>query len=141
MPLTDIQIVRLNIGDKEPDAANQHFTDAEIQHFIDTAAGDLDTASGDAAVRLALYFGTKADQTTGRVSTSFSDRASTYWEIAQQFGTSAQPGELAPVYVGGLSRSEIDSSREDTDLVQPAFTRDLNEDPAATTDPLTEVVP
>lgn len=128
MPLSDVQIVRLNIGDKEPDAANQHFTDEEIQHFLDTAGGDIPTASGDAAVRLALYFGTKADQTTGRMSIAFSKRAETYWEIAQQFGTSAQPTELGPFYTGGLSKSEHEQSHENEDAIQPAFERDTHDD-------------
>jgi len=138
MALSDIQIVRLNIGDKD---APTFFSDAEIQHFIDTAGGDLDIASGDAALRLAMYFGTKADQTTGRVSTGYSKRAETYWSIAQQFGTSTPSVDLAPVYVGGISKSEIETSRRDTDLVQPAFTRDLQEDPGLAVDPRTEPLP
>jgi hypothetical protein len=123
LPLSAIEQVRLNVGDR---GTPPILSDAEVQHFLDKNGGNVDAASGDAAIALAFYFATLADQTTGRMSISYSSRANTYRELAVQFGAD---GEVAPAFAGGISRSKVQADRDDQDLVQPQFTRDLHDDP------------
>ncbi len=123
MPLSLIEQVRLNIGDL---GTPPFLTDAQIQHFLDQEADNVDQASGRAAVALAFLFATKADQTTGRMSIGFSKRADAYRQMAIDFGVDGV--QTAPPYVGGVSVAEAEASRQETDLIQPAFTRDLHDD-------------
>jgi len=129
MPLSLIEQVRLNIGDL---GTPPFLTDAQIQHFLDESGGNVLIASGRAALALAFFFATKADQTTGRMSVGFSNRANAYRQMAVDLGVGDLAIQPTPMFNGGLSRDAIAATREDTDLVQPAFTRDLHDDPGTT---------
>lgn len=122
MALTDIEQVRLLIGDRDTPPI---FTDPEIQHFLDIG-GSVNSAVGLAARSLSMYFATKADQTTGRMSIAYSGRAKTYADLAIRYGADLR--KAAP-YIGGISKAEINASRQETDLVQPVFTHDLHNNP------------
>lgn len=128
MPLSAIEQVRLNIGDL---GTPPFLSDERVQHFLDQAGGDVDTASGKAAVALAFYFATKADQTTGRMSVQYSNRANAYRQMAIDFGVDGV--DLAPPDVGGLSKAENAAVRRDPDLVQSVFTRNLHDNPSGET--------
>lgn len=122
MALSQIQQVRLAIGDRDTPPI---LSDEEIQHFLDTG-GSVDAAIGQSAKALSMYFATKANQTTGRMSVSYSDRAKVYADLALRYGADIV---VAPPYVGGISKSELEQSSQEPDLVQPAFTRDLHDNP------------
>ena len=132
MAFTDIERVRLLIGDR----AAEVFTTAEIQNFLDDADDDVDAAALAAARAAYAEFATKADQTTGAISTAYSKRAEQYRQLVTDLGGSVGAGQVAPCYVGGRLQSEIDSDRANTSLTQPGFTRDLHED--GSTDPSDE---
>ncbi len=126
MALNVIDQVRLLIGDRTPD---NELTDPEVQHFLDGAGGLVEPAAACAALSLARIFAAKAiDQTTGKMSIQFSKRAAEYRQTALELGGTAVT-EIGPFFTGGLSKQELQTSKEDTDLVQPAFRRETHEDP------------
>lgn len=72
MPLTDIQKVRLRIGD----GAGTLFTDAEIQDFLDSESGVIDLAAALALESLAAAQAVKPSSTsTGTLSLSYNPQA------------------------------------------------------------------
>lgn len=126
MALSLIDQVRLKIGDRATgEPGTPILTDAEIQHFLDQTGDNVDEASGQAALALAFYFATKADQTTGRISINYTNRANAYRQMAIDFGVDGL--EVAPAFIGGISKAENEIEEQNPDRIQPAFTRDLHE--------------
>lgn len=108
MPLSDIDKVRLLIGDT--DAADLTLTDAQVQFFLDEAAGAFRAAAITAADAAANVLAMRAvSETTGGMSVDYSRRAEAFRQrsIDLAVGVSA----IAGCYVGGISQSELDEER------------------------------
>lgn len=135
MALSEVQQVRLKIGDRDTaDPSTPILTDDEIQHCIDQHPGDLDAAAGECALALAFYFSTLADQTTGRISVNYTNRAKVYRDLANDLGIIDDAGAtIAPAFIGGISKSQNRVSEENDDRIQPEFKRDLHETDQETT--------
>lgn len=82
---------------------------------------------------LAARWARKADMEVGDLKISYSQIAKQYRDIAVDLKQSSRAA-LSP-YAGGISRSDKAANTADTDMVKPAFTRTLHDDPG---DPVTD---
>lgn len=124
MPLTDIETVRLLIGDT--DSTDQTLTDDQIQYFLDeagSARGAAPLAADAAANVLAMR---AVSEATGGMSVDLSRRAELYRQRAIDLATGT--GAVAGCFVGGISQSEIEAERTDTSIPVRAFRSDLHGD-------------
>lgn len=112
------------------------FGDAEIDGLL-TLKGNVYAAAVVGAESLAARFSRLCDEEVGDVKAKLSQRARAYRELAtklrqQQAITSGIP------YAGGISVSDKSSNVGDSDIVQPIFTRHMNDNPRASLDTDTE---
>ena len=125
-PLTEIQEVRLLIGDKDA-PPDQHLTDNEIQHFLDENGDSPRRAAVAAARSLQRYFAIKAvDFTVGRMAVTYNHRATIYMQIVKDLEATLGAGDAAP-FVGGISIAANNVAKTDSDAVDAAFTNGLHE--------------
>ena len=110
--------VRFLIGDT--DETDPQLQDAEVDHLLASGAGAL-AAAVAACAALSAKYSRMVSKSTGRLSVQASDRAKAYRELAKDLRRQRRGAGLA-IFAGGLSISEKESLRQDTDAVQPAFT-------------------
>jgi hypothetical protein len=113
--------------------------DAEIQYSILQESGALPdggytaaqilSAAAHCCEALVRRFGMQADTVTGSLRVTYSKQADQFATRAKELRARAQ-GMQGP-YVGGLSRSDKLGILQDTDRVQPSFTRDEFNNPWA----------
>lgn len=89
---------------------------------------DARVAAAICAESLAGRYSSLVDKKIGDLSISYSQRAKQWKELAASLRTSARSALFEP-WAGGLSEGDKAARRADTDLVQPAFRRDLFENP------------
>jgi hypothetical protein len=85
---------------------------------------DPRTAAAICAESLAGKYAGLVDKKIGDLSISWSQRSKQWAEIAAKLRSSARSALFEP-FIGGVSVSDKAARRADTDLVQPAFRRDL----------------
>lgn len=85
---------------------------------------DARTAAAICAESLAGKYAGLVDKKIGDLSISYSQRSKQWAEVAVKLRASSRQGLFTP-WAGGLSEAEKRANRENTDLVQPAFRRDL----------------
>lgn len=126
--------IRRLIGDA--DTNDQKLTDEEIDDFA-TLFGGLFFAAASCADAVAGKYASKEDRSVGDLRLSSSQKAKAFSALAtrlrvQGVGTDATP------YAGGLSIDDKDAVEEDSDRVQPAFTREQFRVLGSTYDPSQE---
>lgn len=87
---------------------------------------DPRVAAAICAESLAGKYSSLVDKKIGDLSISYSQRAKQWADIAGKLRSSARSTLFEP-WAGGLSEGDKEARRADTDLVQPAFRRDLFE--------------
>lgn len=112
---TDKDRVRLYIGDT--DTSNQLFSDEEIEALLTVNDDDVFETSAQLAESLAAKYARYNTLKIDSFSINYKERADQYSELAKRLRASA--GSVAGAYaspvVTGISISEMDSVREDTD--------------------------
>lgn len=107
-------------------------SDEEILALLadsDQATAPAAAAGADA---LAARFAGSTDVSSGGVRKAESQKATAFRHLAKRLRRTKCGVEP---WAGGLSKSEIIASEEDTDLVQPTFSKGMHDNPRATTDP------
>lgn len=117
--------VRLLIGDR--DTLNAQLSDEEITWFLSDEPNPLNAAI-NACDAIASSYGRQSDLTVGAVKMSNSQLQKSYEAIADRLRAKINALGIPP-FVGGQSRSEKWSRRENADLVQPVFRRGLDSGP------------
>lgn len=135
---SDLDKVRLLVGDT--DCATAFLRDSEIQFFIEEEGG-ADFAAARAAEAISALLCRKFDVSTGKVRKSLSQQAESYAKLAKRL--EARASECVTIYAGGLSKAEKTSDALDEDLVQPTFTKKMDDNPRTpgTVDPLGPTTP
>lgn len=119
--------VRLEIQDTDP--SNKLLQDEEINYFL-TVERNLWSAAARCCESLSRRFAQKADVRLGRaVFVIYTKQADQYRTMAQDLRKKGL-GTVAP-WVGGMSVSDKQAYEAQTDIVQPAFARDMQESPQA----------
>ena len=112
----DRDYVRLRIGDTV--TADPLLTDEEIAALV-TNEGDKHLAAAAAADTLAAQFARKVDKTVGKLSISNSQAFTHFSALAKRLRSEiTMTGGL---YAGGISVSDKNEDKSDSDRVDPAF--------------------
>lgn len=114
--------VRLLVGDT--DTTDQQITDEEIAFGLSQASDDIYNASALLCRALAGKYARLVDTSVESVSSSYSQRAKQYAELAVRLTKEGKKlgsvGMGVPV-AGGMSISEMEGVESDTDRVPSAF--------------------
>lgn len=89
---------------------------------------DVRMAAAMCAESLAGKYASAVDKKIGDLSISYSQRREHWEKMAATLRSSSRTALFQP-FAGGLSEADKQARREDTDLVQPAFRRDLFDNP------------
>lgn len=129
MALTSIQICRLQVGDTDP--ALPFLSDETYQYYLDKNAGNIDTASLEAARAILFQLSTQSDETVSIFSVRGSTAAKTYRETLQFY--LANPGAnpfLSKVqpYASGISRQDMKDNLNtaDNNAIRPVNQTELD---------------
>ena len=117
-PSTDIDdAIRFLIGDTDP--TRPLLSDDELAYLRDQYGDNPLRVAAEAADALAAKFALLVDQTVGRVSVSYSQRATQFRalaaELRRRMARSGKP------YFGGVSVADMDAEEADTDRPEPLF--------------------
>jgi hypothetical protein len=121
---SDRNKVRFLVGDTDED--DQLLQDEEIDWLL-TTQSDPDQAAVLAAEAIAAKFAREADTTNEGLSISKSQRSKSYRDLVKVLAS--RVSTRAEISVGGLVISEKEALDDDTDAVQPAFTRGQDDFP------------
>lgn len=113
--------VRFYLGDTDPD--DPQLQDEEILFLVQKFAGNVYLAAADAARGLAGKYSRRADKAVGDLRLSLSQQAQHYWDLASRLEIEA--GKVAIPFAGGISCSQKQAAREDSDRVRPSFYRNM----------------
>ena len=114
--------VRLRIGDTT--STDPQLTDEEIAYALSDASNSVLAAALTSCKWLVSRYARQADIKMGETSVSASQRAKAYTALVGQLESELLTGTSAAPYVGGTSIADKQIDRDDTDVVQPSFTRD-----------------
>lgn len=126
MALTDVEKVRILIGDVEGSPFYQLFTDDEIQAFLDLNGGNVMQAARMAAIAASMQLaGYSSRERTGDIEV-WSNLSTAYLKALQNLIDSPSgytlPNGLMP-YAAGISWADICANNATEDNVRPALTQ------------------
>lgn len=124
MALTDIEIVRLLIGDTPTSPFYQLFTDEEIQQFLDLNDGNVMRAARMAAIAASLQLaGWTTRERTGDIEV-WSSLSTSYLKALDNFikdsGSVSIPSGLLG-YAAGISYEDVCANDRNPDNVRPGL--------------------
>ena len=124
----DIDRVRVLCGD--PAGDTQVLDDSIISFFLEEYNGNYYRAAADSAAAIAAHYAGQVDVRVGILSSSNSQKTQQFAELATALRRRADDKALAMAvpFAGGISIAGKEVTEENSDLVQPAFTRDLHEE-------------
>lgn len=101
--------------------------DAEITAVLDNITSNHTLAAVYCAESIAATYSRQADTRNEGLDVAASQRAAAFQRLAAQLRWRA--GALAGMFVGGRSKQTKDDREEDSDYVQPSFTRTQDDYP------------
>lgn len=115
MAFTDIEIVRLEIGDN--DSAMPILSDEEIQYFIDKNEGSIRKACLDSAKSILFRLASFGFERVDILEYRGSDYFNQYKQALEMFIKNPEYGSVtkAMIYAGGVSISDIQKNINDID--------------------------
>lgn len=113
---SDSDAVRFLVGDVDTD--NQLVSDEEIAWAL--AQGGVYAAASLIAFTIAAAFSRQADKAVDSLKISYSQKSAQYSKLAGDLRYRAATDGLCP-YAGGISVSDKDAVRGDSDRVRPSF--------------------
>jgi hypothetical protein len=123
--------IRFLVGDV--DECDQLVTDEEIAFSASKFPDKNELAAAYILRALAAKFSRKASMSAGGVSASCSDIAKAFSDRAKELDpndeTSGGGTNLCEISVGGITISEHEAMRNESDTVQPAFNRGADDIP------------
>lgn len=119
---TTLDQVRLLIGDTSNAAATELLADGEISWYLSQET-NVYRAAASAAEAIAAKFARLADTSVGDVSVSNSQKSAQYTDLAKRLALKATKRGSAAAFAGGISVADRDTRLDDTDRVDPFFSR------------------
>ena len=126
MALTDVEVVRLLIGDTPTSPFYQLFTDEEIQQFLDMNGGNVRQAARMAAIAASMQLaGWNTRESTGDISV-WNELSTAYLKALDNFindsSSASIPNGLMP-YASGISWSDMCTNNANPDNVRSPLTQ------------------
>ena len=118
--------VRLLIQDT--DSTDALVSDEEIAYFLAKGGSDIGAAYL-AALSVSAKFGRLADERTGEIEVKWSQRSRSYAALAADLKKQIIMYAAPVPYAGGISISDIDTRRSNTDRTAEAFSLGITDNP------------
>ena len=112
-----VDAVRYLIGDT---GTTELVSDAEINYLRSTVGDNVLAVAAEAARNLSHKYAALVDQTVGKISVSYSQKAKQYQDLYNSLRRRA--GQSGRIYAGGISLSDKELDDDDSDRPAPAFT-------------------
>ena len=126
MALTDVEVVRLLIGDTPTSPFYQLFTDEEIQQFLDLNGGNVRQAARMAAIAASMQLaGWTTRERTGEVEV-WSSLSSQYLKALENLINDSSAGNLPNglmPYASGISWVDVNTNNANPDNVRSPLTQ------------------
>lgn len=119
---TELNQVRRLIGDVN--STGVLFSDEEIGFYIDQEANIYGAASV-ACESLQAKFAGGVSKTVGKLSIELQQRVTHYKDLAETYKAKSKMKGGIQLFAGGLSISQKEAERSNTDRVDPSFRRDF----------------
>ena len=120
-----IEKIRWEIGDTVNTTANPcKFQDAEVQYAYDQEHSIL-CAAARLCEQLSVRYSDAADRTMGPLRVNMTEKSGLYADKAKMLRKRATI--CAEPYIGGISEAKKDIFDEDSDLIQPTFTKGMHD--------------
>ena len=116
--------VRFLIGDT--DSTSEQLSDEEVNHTLTETTSNVYQAAILCAESLIAKYSRFADKAIGDLRNSFSQRVEHYKGLRETLRNRSGIRAAAP-YAGGISVSDKNSVRLDTDRTKPAFARGMHD--------------
>lgn len=121
--------VRLEIGDTDV-PANAMLEDEEIDHYLDQEGNSVLRAAARCAAAIAGKFARLVSTGVGDVRVEAQQQYEHYRQLAEDLADRAVTNSGAAVpFLGGISIADVQARVEDTDRVDPFFTRRTGDNP------------
>ena len=118
--------VRLRIGDTS--SGDQLLQNEEIDALVEDG-GNKYAGAALAAETVGAYFARRADKRIGKLQISMAKTSEHFFQLADRLRVELAE-QSGGVYVGGVSLSDKEEDKTDTDAVQPSFAKDQFENPS-----------
>lgn len=121
---SDRDAVRFLVQDTNEN--DQKVSDEEIAWMLSNSA-NIYLAAADIAVTISAVYGSKAKKSIGSLSIEYSQQREAYEALSERLralGKSSSRLALTNVFAGGISKSDKELQRTDTDWDRPWFERD-----------------
>ena len=109
--------VRYTIGDT---GTTELVSDAEIAYLRSTVGDNVLAVAAEAARNLSHEYAALVDQTVGKISVSYSQKAKQFMDLFNSIRR--RIGQAGKVYGGGISLDDKETDEDDDDNPTPGFT-------------------
>lgn len=116
---SSVDLVRFLTGDTND--ANEQLSDDEITAMLASASDDPQLAAIYCVEGLVAKYAGKADKSVGDLSISYSQISKGYKELVASLRSRMSVSSAPMPYAAGLSISEKEATKRNTDRVTPAF--------------------
>jgi len=126
--VTTKDAVRFYLGDTN--SQDQQLSDEEIAYLLSEENDNPIRAAARGAENVAAYYARQVSKSVGGLSLSAGFRMANYQKLAERLwrrASMATNGSLAVPYAGGISHADKDSREDNSDRVEPAFSRELHD--------------
>ena len=115
--------VRYHIGDT--DVNDKQFSDGEIDYLLSNNSDDVGYASIEGVEYLIAKYSRFVDEKVGPLEVKNSQRVEGYEKLLETLKNRFESTK-APLYVGGIIKSDKDAAESLTDRVEPIFSKDMH---------------
>jgi len=123
---TELNQVRRLISDVN--STGPLFSDEEIEFYIDQGSNIYEAAS-IASLSLKAKFADAVKKTVGKLSIESQQKSEHYGQLAIDYAAKSKVKGGIQLFAGGLSKTQKNTERSDTDRVDPSFRRDFMDFP------------
>lgn len=118
--------LRFLLGDTNEN--DPQYTDREIEYFLE-GESNIFLAASTAASSLAAKYSRMTSKSVGDLSISYGERQDHYKSLASALALRAATSSaaIAPIYAGGLTKSDKLIDEQSTDRAKPAFKRGMHD--------------
>ena len=121
--------VRFLIGDTV--TADQKLSDSEIAYLLSAHSDNVFFSAAAACEAIASFYATALSKSVGSTSVSLGEKHSNYLTLAERLRNQVRQTPVA-IYSGGATEDDKDTYREDDDIIQPFFSREMDDNEGET---------
>jgi hypothetical protein len=129
---TDIGAVRFLVGDR---VSPYQLTDAEVEFALTQTSNNTYLAAAFCARALSAFYARRVDTRFETIDSKYSQLRDSYERLARSLESQGKKqGGLGLPVGGGLTRSDVDAVRADTNRIDPFFYDNIFQNPPRSND-------